>query len=275
MAAMRREIGSLRSEGVMGLMLQGAPPSRRFYALCDSLGIYVACRADIDTHLSGESRKVGGNPSNDPAWEAAYLDRVTTMYHTTKNHPSVAMFSLAERSANGINLYESYLALKALEPYRPVIYTDGGGEWNSDLDKGLTEPNALDISLALGASKDPVGLDAVNVAEGRFEVQNYRKITPLTGQAIYKIVMGRRKVVSTGSVSIEALPGETTEFTVPITGVKPGKPYTVAIEIAVESPTGEYLPADDPNLKIFRRLDQPLAPAARTVILAKEFKSAE
>jgi beta-galactosidase len=194
------------------------------------------------------------------------------MYHTTKNHPSVAMFSLAQRSANGINLYESYLALKALEPDRPVVYTDGGGEWNSDRLGMSAEGRRGEVE---GASKDPVGLDAVDVTEGRFKVRNYRKITPLTGQAIYKIVVGKRKVVSTGSLPIEALPGETTEFTVPIAGVKPGKPYTVAIEIAVESPTGEYLPADDPNLKVFRRLDQPLAPAARTVILAKEFKSAE
>jgi beta-galactosidase len=113
-------------------IVSAVAPTREFLARCDSLGIYVVCGTDIDTRLAGESRRVGGNPSNDPAWGAAYLDRTMAMYHTSKNHPSVAMFSLAERSANGLNLYDSYLALKSLEHLRPVVYNDGGGEWNTD-----------------------------------------------------------------------------------------------------------------------------------------------
>lgn len=41
-------------------------------------------------------------------------------------------FSLAVKSANGINLYESYLNMKRFDDSRPFIYPDGGGEWNSD-----------------------------------------------------------------------------------------------------------------------------------------------
>ena len=78
------------------------------------------------------SRRKGGNPSNDPAWQAAYIARIEESYHTTKLHPSVVAFSLAEDSANGINLYEGYLHLKGLEKERPVLYPDAGGEWNSD-----------------------------------------------------------------------------------------------------------------------------------------------
>jgi beta-galactosidase len=267
MGAMRAEIVRLREAGVGSLMLRGAPPSREFFALCDSLGMYVACRADIDTRSGGESRRVGGNPSNDPAWEGAYRDRVLAMYHTSKNHPSVAMFSLAQRSANGINLYESYLALKALEPHRPVLYTDGGGEWNSDLlDPAVT---------AVTAQSTWMTFEVVDISKGKFRISNLRQITPLNAEAAYKIIMGRRNVVSTGTVPIEVLPGQTGEFTIPIAGVKEGKPYTVAVEIAVESNTGDYLPHGDPNLKIFRRTDLPLGPAARTVIASGEFKSGE
>lgn len=88
--------------------------------------------ADIDTHLSGPSRKPGGNPSNDPQWLGAYLDRTLRMYHNHRNDPSVAAFALAHPgSANGYCLYETYLALKTIERSRPVIYPDGH-EWNSD-----------------------------------------------------------------------------------------------------------------------------------------------
>ncbi len=270
-AAMRETMVKMRREGVGGVMLRGAPPSREFYALADSLGIYVASRADIDTRLAGESRAVEGNPSNDPAWEAAYLDRVMAMYHTSKNHPSVSIFSLGSRAANGYNLYESYLALKALERHRPVIYTDGGGEWNSDLVEGQLSK----AQGTAGAQSPWLTLEAVDVAAGRFRLSNLRRITPFAGEAAYKIVLGRRNVVSSGVVPVEVLPGNAVEFTVPIAGVKEGKPYTVAIEIAGESPVGDYLPDGDPNLKIFRRLDQPLTPANRAVFAGGEFMSGE
>ena len=41
-------------------------------------------------------------------------------------------FSLATQSANGINLYESYLDMKKSGDPRPFIYPDAAGEWNSD-----------------------------------------------------------------------------------------------------------------------------------------------
>jgi hypothetical protein len=44
------------------------------------------------------------------------------------------MFSIAHEAQNGICLYESYLAMKALEgDTRPIIYPSADGEWNSDL----------------------------------------------------------------------------------------------------------------------------------------------
>lgn len=49
-------------------------------------------------------------------------------------------FSIAEQSAYGINLYESYLRMKELEDSRPILYPDAGGEWNSDPLPPLTEP---------------------------------------------------------------------------------------------------------------------------------------
>jgi beta-galactosidase len=285
-AAWREQIAGLRAEGVNALMLRGAPPRREFFSLCDSLGVYVACRADIDTRLAGDSRRVGGNPSNDPAWSSAYIDRTMAMYHTSKNHPSVAMFSLAERSANGLNLYESYLALKQLERHRPVLYADGGGEWDSDFVDPLVESSNTEgaadslraggndgIGGGDGGSVDggPFKIEAIDLAEGRFQIANTLKITPLTGEAIYRVAAGRRTVAS-GAVSIEALPGRSTEFTVPTDAIKPGKSFSVEVEIAVERADGNYLPASDPNLKLYRRLDLPLAPANRTVVASGEFK---
>ena len=95
-------------------------------------GLYVIAQAPVDTRNSGPSRRKGGNPSNVPAWQGAFIERAEDSYHTSKRHPSVIAFSLAEESANGINLYESYLNMKRFGDERPFIYPDAGGEWNSD-----------------------------------------------------------------------------------------------------------------------------------------------
>lgn len=102
---------------------------------CDMQGLYVAVTAPINSSGSGTSRKRGGNPSNDPKWRKEYVERTMQMYYTTRRHPSVIAYFLADHSANGISLYESYLALKSVADDRPVIYLDGGREWNSDYHK--------------------------------------------------------------------------------------------------------------------------------------------
>lgn len=126
------ELDTLKKLGYNALRLNPGRLSRELLNRCDSLGLYVIDQLPIDTSRAGLSRKRGGNPSNDPQWLDAYLDRTEQHYNAVKNHPSVIAFSLARESANGINLYESYLRLKALERNRPVIYTESGGEWNSD-----------------------------------------------------------------------------------------------------------------------------------------------
>ncbi len=109
----------------------GAVP-QNVYRMCDSLGMYVIAQIPINTSKSGLSRRIGGNPSNDPKWKAAYLDRAETAYRTTCGQASVIGYVMAEESSNGINLYETYMRLKALERKRPILYIEAAGEWNSD-----------------------------------------------------------------------------------------------------------------------------------------------
>lgn len=126
------EIIALREQGYNALhVLPGAAPES-LYETCDRLGLYVITTAPIDTSRDGESRRKGGNLSNDPAWEGAFIERAEDNYHTTKRHPSVVAFSLARRSSNGNNLYETYLRMKRFDEQRPFIYPDAAGEWNSD-----------------------------------------------------------------------------------------------------------------------------------------------
>ena len=126
------DIVAARAQGKNAVRFKMGAVPQRAYDLCDSLGMYVYAQVPINTTKSGTSRQVGGNPSNDPLWREAYLDRVETTYRTTQSRTCVVGYVLAKDSANGISLYESYLRLKSLEKKRPVIYSEAAGEWNSD-----------------------------------------------------------------------------------------------------------------------------------------------
>ena len=119
-------------EGKRQIRFSAGVPSEQVLEWCDANGVYVALTAPINSSSAGVSRRKGGNPSNDPKWRKEYTERVVQMIHTTKRHPSVVAYYLADDSANGIALYEAYLAAKAVSGDRPVIYDDGGGEWNTD-----------------------------------------------------------------------------------------------------------------------------------------------
>ena len=105
-----------------------------FYDLCDALGMYVIDQANIGTDYRTEDRRVGGTPSNDPAWLAEYMARTQAMFYRSRNHVCIIARSLGEPSGNGYNFYKTYRWLRQADPDRPVIYAGAEGEWNSDLD---------------------------------------------------------------------------------------------------------------------------------------------
>ena len=63
-----------------------------------------------------------------------YLERVRNMYYRSRNHTCIIGFALGGESGNGYNMYKAYQWLKSVEPSRPVICIDAGGEWDTDLE---------------------------------------------------------------------------------------------------------------------------------------------
>ena len=110
------------------------PQSREFYELCDSLGFYVYDEANVETHAMGyDLKKTLGNK---PEWLTKHMDRTLNMYYRTANYPCVTLLSLGNEAGNGVNFYETYKALKALEKdgqNRPVVYERAGYDWNTDI----------------------------------------------------------------------------------------------------------------------------------------------
>lgn len=126
------DLSEIKAKGYNTIKVAAGEHNREIYSYADSIGLYVIATAPINSSKSGEDIKRGGNPSNDPARLSEYIARVDAIYNLVKIHPSVIAFSLADNSLNGFNLYESYLYLKGREGQRPIIYLNGGGEWNND-----------------------------------------------------------------------------------------------------------------------------------------------
>ena len=228
-ATTTEQLRALRKQGYNALKIKGGPQLDALYELCDRLGFYVINQADVNTSRHSSSRRVGGNPSNDPTWEAAYVDRAVGMYHASKNHPSVVAFSIAEQSSNGYCLYESYLAMKRLEQVRPVLYPAAAGEWNSDRLNYTTTP-------APALAQSSVAVRQLDKTE--FLISNGSELAPVDAVVCYTVRVGR-SAVAEGEVKMMLAAGSSRTLTVPIDKVKDGKAYT--IEVRVEQPDPQYI----------------------------------
>lgn len=263
------QLRALRERGVNTLLLSGYPQPDAFYSLCDSIGMYVCNMADINTATRPDNNT---GPANDPRWEEAFTDRVLTMYHTSQYHPSVVMFALGGNSSNGYNLYESYIALKSVEPNRPVVYFDGSGEWNSDaLYAAQYEGNARGIAPRVKVITDeadwrsggieitptPAGDPTVELRKqelitnlgtpkgeyGFFNLTNGYYTAPVSELVVEWEVRQGKRVLERGSSTLEGTikPGETRQMLVGYGKAKPGTPLNVSF--TVYRPRETYDPA--------------------------------
>lgn len=105
------------------------PPHPRLLDLADELGFWVILENDLETH-GFERHGWEGNPSDDPAWREAFLDRMERTVERDKNHPSIIMWSLGNEAGTGANLAAMSAWVRARDSSRPVHYeSDYTGEY--------------------------------------------------------------------------------------------------------------------------------------------------
>src|SRR5574340_624626 len=118
--AMVRDIRVMKQFNVNAVRTSHYPNSPAWYDLCDRYGLYVMDEANIEAHHYGNDRNA--RLTNDPAWRAAYLDRVERMVERDKNHPSVIAWSMGNESGDGPNAEACYKWAKQRDPDRPFHY---------------------------------------------------------------------------------------------------------------------------------------------------------
>ncbi|MFD8425132.1 glycoside hydrolase family 2 TIM barrel-domain containing protein [Streptomyces sp. NPDC059466] len=125
----REDLARMKRFNVNAIRTSHYPPHPRLLDLADELGFWVVLECDLETHGFDKVDWVG-NPSDDPAWREAYLDRMRRTLERDKNHPSIVIWSLGNEAGTGGNLAAMAAWVHARDTGRPVHYEgDHTGEY--------------------------------------------------------------------------------------------------------------------------------------------------
>ncbi|GLZ75336.1 beta-galactosidase [Actinorhabdospora filicis] len=117
----RADLLLMKRHNINAVRTSHYPPHPAFLDLCDELGMWVVDECDLETH-GFEPLGWRRNPTAEPMWRDACLDRMRRMVERDKNHPSVIMWSLGNESGTGENLAAMAAWAKGRDDTRPIHY---------------------------------------------------------------------------------------------------------------------------------------------------------
>jgi beta-galactosidase len=121
---MRRDIELMKQHNINAVRTSHYPPHPAFLDLCDELGLWVILECDLETHGFEQPgpQPWADNPSDDPRWRDAYLDRMRRTVERDKNHPSIILWSLGNEAGDGANLEAMAAWTRDRDPSRLIHY---------------------------------------------------------------------------------------------------------------------------------------------------------
>lgn len=162
---MLADVLAMKRHNVNAVRTSHYPPDPRFLDLCDRYGLWVIDECDLETHgFAFEGWR--GNPSDDPAWREAYLDRAARMVERDKNHPCVIMWSLGNEAGTGVNLAAMAGWIRDRDSSR-LIHYEGDHENCSYADVYSRMYADLAEVAAIGHRQEPGTADPVHDAHRR------------------------------------------------------------------------------------------------------------
>jgi hypothetical protein len=196
-----------------------SPMEPFFYELCDELGLYVVCDANL-MPLSSQHQAV----ATDNAYIPLFQNRVENMYGRYKNHPSILLWSLGDTRDNAICMAAAYKHLKELDPSRPVVFSGADFSENTDI-IALAKPTVSTLKQALEKMGERPYLMLSSVGDNNFAsldtlwstVQNRRELQggfvdvwPLSAAKLAEL----KSLYSPFDVQLSKIQGDDAEFLV-------------------------------------------------------------
>lgn len=113
----RSDLEMLKRSNITNVRTSHYPNSRRFYELCDEIGILVMSENNLETH--GLAHKI---PGSNPLWSAQCCYRMANMVNSFKNHACILFWSLGNESGNGQAFADMKKTALAIDDTRPIHY---------------------------------------------------------------------------------------------------------------------------------------------------------
>lgn len=122
-----RELHLMKQHNINAIRTAHYAPHPFLLHAADQLGFYIIDECDYETH-GFEDGDWAGNPSAEPQYREALLDRMARLVERDKNHPSIIMWSLGNEAGTGANLEAMAQWTKQRDPERLLHYE---GDWAS------------------------------------------------------------------------------------------------------------------------------------------------
>lgn len=136
---MKNELILMKRHNINAIRTAHYPNDPRFYALCDELGFYVMCEADMECHGCAYVNDYGSVVSSQ-VFAAAIHDRMERMLSAFKNHACIFSWSLGNESGWGENLRNEAAYVKNTDPTRLLHYEGWcGGDGDAGAQTLLSE----------------------------------------------------------------------------------------------------------------------------------------
>ncbi|AIY03197.1 glycoside hydrolase family protein [Arthrobacter sp. PAMC 25486] len=116
-----RELHLMKAHNINAIRTAHYAPHTDLLHLADQLGFYVIDECDYESH-GFELAAWNGNPSAEPEYRDALLDRMQRLVERDKNHASVIMWSLGNECGVGENLAAMGRWTKHRDPERLIHY---------------------------------------------------------------------------------------------------------------------------------------------------------
>ncbi|GIF76773.1 glycoside hydrolase family 2 TIM barrel-domain containing protein [Asanoa siamensis] len=128
----RAELELMKAHHVNAIRTSHYPPHAALLDLCDELGFWVIVENDYETH-GFEQNGWRDNPTDDPRWTDALVDRMRRTVSRDKNHACVVMWSLGNEAGVGRNLASMAAVARSIDPDRPLHYEGDRSSAHTDV----------------------------------------------------------------------------------------------------------------------------------------------
>ena len=145
---LRTTLQTLKRNNVNAVRCKFSPHVPFFYELCDELGLYVVCDANL-MPVSTQRQVV----ATDKEFIPFFQRRVENLYGKYKNYTSIIAWSLGDTRDNGICMGSAYKRLKEIEKHRPVIFSGADFSANTDI-VAFLNPDQQQLRQAISKTGD-------------------------------------------------------------------------------------------------------------------------